>query len=87
MTVRWRRSGPWVGMAGMVVALWFYGFVGLVAPWWVVPPMLVLWLLLMVVAVRNFTRRPLVVLATPLVAMALWFGVVSAGGAWWGWTA
>ena len=25
----WRRWGPWVGAAGMLVALWLYGFVNL----------------------------------------------------------
>lgn len=71
----------------MVVALWFYGFVGLVAPWWVVPITLALWLVLFVLALWNFSRSPVVVLATPLVAMVLWFGIVSAGRAWWGWSA
>ncbi len=74
-------------MAAMAVALWFYGFVALVAPWWVVPLMLALWAALLMVAVRNFARRPWVSLLTPVVAMALWFAIVSAGGAWWGWSA
>lgn len=87
MGVKWRRSGPWVGMVGLLVALWFYGFVALVAPWWVVPIMLAVWLVFFVAGLLNFSRRPLLVLALPFVAMGLWFGVISAGGAWWGWTA
>ena len=83
----WRRWGPWVGAAGMLVTLWFYGFVGLVAPWWVVPLMLLLWVALSVVAWRNAATRPGVSLLMPLVAMAMWFGVVAAGGAWFGWSA
>ncbi len=71
----------------MVVALWFYVFVGLVAPWWVVPLMVALWLVLAFVGVMNFSRRPLLVLTLPAVAMVLWFAVVVAGGAWWGWQA
>jgi hypothetical protein len=74
-------------MAGMLVALWFYVFIALVAPWWMVPVMVALWIALFVVAVRSFSRRPLLVLVLPFVAMAVWFGVVSAGGAWWGWEA
>ncbi|MFY9913490.1 MAG: hypothetical protein WAK18_02395 [Nocardioidaceae bacterium] len=83
----WRRWGPWAATAGMLVALWFYAFVALVAPWWVVPLMLLLWVALLVVAVRSFSRRPLVALLTPVAAMLAWFGIVSAGGAWWGWSA
>ena len=62
-------------------------FVGLVAPWWVVPLMLLLWVALSVVAWRNAATRPGVSLLMPLVAMAMWFGVVAAGGAWFGWSA
>lgn len=42
--MNWRRSGPFIGAAGMVVAL-------------------------------------------PAVAKVVWFAVVVAGGAWWGWLA
>jgi hypothetical protein len=82
----WRRWGSWVGAAGMLVALWFYFFVGLVAPWWMVPVMLALWLLLAVVAWQRASTA-WVPLVMPLVAMGLWFGVLSAGGAWFGWSA
>jgi hypothetical protein len=70
----------------MVVALWFYGFVGLVAPWWVVPLMLLLWLVLALVAWRRAAARPWVPLVMPAVAMGLWFAIVAAGGAWFGWS-
>lgn len=83
----WRRWGPWFGAAGMLVALWFYALVGLVAPWWVLPLMLLLWVLLVVVAWRSNASRPWVPLVMPVVAVALWFAIVSAGGAWFGWTA
>ena len=83
----WRRWGPWVGAAGMLVAPWFYGFVGLVAPWWAVPLMLALWVALSVVAWQNASTRPAVSLTMPLVALALWFAIVWAGGAWFDWTA
>ena len=83
----WRRWGPWVGAAGMLVALWFYLFVGLVAPWWAVPLMLLLWLGLALVAWNSQPDRPWVALAMPVLAMGLWFGIVLAGGAWFGWTA
>ena len=87
MGVNLRRSGPWFGLAGMVVALWFYGFVGLVAPWWVVPLMLLLWGAMLAVLLRSWAPRPLLALAMPFIAFGAWFGIVVAGGAWWGWTA
>ena len=71
----------------MLVALWLYGFVGLVAPWWAVPLMLALWVALSVVAWQNASTRPAVSLTMPLVALALWFAIVWAGGAWFDWTA
>lgn len=71
----------------MFVALWFYGFVAVVAPVWMVPVMLVLWLALLVVQLRNFTRRPLIAFAMPFAAFALWAVIVAAGGRWLGWTA
>ena len=71
----------------MLVALWFYGFVGLVAPCWAVPLMLALWVGLSVVAWQNAANRPAVSLTMPLVALALWFAIVWAGGAWFDWTA
>ena len=83
----WRRWSPWVGAAGMLVALWFYGFVGLVAPWWAVPLMILLWVVLSVIARQNAATRPGVTLVMPVVALALWFAIVFAGGAWFGWTA
>jgi hypothetical protein len=83
----WRRWGPWVGAAGMLVALWFYGFVGLVAPWWAVPLMILLWVVLSVIAWQNAATRPGVTLVMPVVALALWFAIVFAGGAWFDWTA
>ena len=82
-----RRSGPWFGLAGMIVALSFYALVGLVAPWWVVPLMLLLWGVMLTVLVRSWTPRPLLALVMPFIALAVWFGVVVAGGAWLGWTA
>ena len=87
MGVSLRRSGPWFGLAGMFVALWFYGSIGLVAPWWVVPLMLALWGVLLAVLVRSWTPRPLLAFAMPFIALAVWFGVVVAGGAWLDWTA
>jgi hypothetical protein len=71
----------------MLVALWFYVFVVLVAPWWMLPVMVLLWAALVVVLVKSWSTRPYLALAMPFIALAAWFGIVSAGGAWLGWTA
>lgn len=82
-----RRAAASIGVAGMVVALWFYLASGLVAPSWAVGLLLCLWLAMLVLSVRWFRSRPFVVLVMPLVAAAVWFVVISAGDAWLGWTA
>jgi hypothetical protein len=82
-----RRSGPWIGMAGLVCVLWLYGASALVAPLWAVPVLGALWLVQFVLACRWFSRRPYAVLAMPVVALALWLVVIFAGEALFGWTA
>jgi hypothetical protein len=78
---------PFVGMAGMAAALFLYAASGLVAPWWAVLLLLVLWLVQFVVACRWWTPHPRRVAAVPVVAVLLWFGLVTAGGALLGWSA
>jgi hypothetical protein len=82
-----RRSGPWIGMAGLVCVLWLYGASALVAPLWAVAVLGALWLVQFVLACRWFSRRPYAVLAMPVVALALWLVVIFAGEALFGWTA
>jgi hypothetical protein len=82
-----RRSASWIGVASMVVVGWPFAFIGLVAPAWMIPVMLVAWAAMFAVAVRNFERRPMLVLGMPVIALAVWVAVVSAGSAWFGWTA
>jgi hypothetical protein len=82
-----RRSASWIGVASMVVVAWPFAFIGLVAPAWMIPVMLTAWALMLAVALRNFNERPMLVLGMPVIALAFWVAVVSAGGAWFGWTA
>jgi hypothetical protein len=82
-----RRSGPWVGMAGLVSVLWIYGASGLLGPDWLPAPLVAFWLVLFVLGCRWFSRRPYAVLLLPVVALAVWFAVVMAGATWLGWTA
>lgn len=78
---------PFVGMAGMAGAFFVYAASGLLAPWWAVALLLVLWLVLFVVACSWFTPHPKRVAVIPVVAFALWFCIIVAGGAWLDWTA
>jgi hypothetical protein len=82
-----RRSGPWVGITGLVVVLWFYVTSGLVAPWWAVALLVAAWVGMLVLSIRWATSRPYVVLAMPLAALVLWVVVMSAGGMLLGWSA
>jgi hypothetical protein len=82
-----RRSASWIGVASMVVVAWPFAFIGLVAPAWMIPVMLAAWALMFALALRNFDRYPMLVLGMPVIAIAFWVAVVSAGGAWFGWTA
>ena len=87
MGLNLRRSASWIGVASMVVVAWPFAFIGLVAPAWMIPVMLAAWALMFALALRNFDRYPMLVLGMPVIAIAFWVAVVSAGGAWFGWTA
>jgi len=78
---------PFVGMAGMACAFFLYAASGLVAPWWAVVLLLVAWLVMLLVCAAWWTAHPRRVPWVPVFAVALWFGVLTAGGAWLGWTA
>jgi hypothetical protein len=60
---------------------------GLMAPAWAVAGLVAVWLALFVVGCLWFRRRPWWLLLLPVAAVLVWFGVMSAGGAWLGWTA
>ena len=78
---------PFIGMAGMACMFFLNAASGLVAPWWGVTILLFKWLVLLRVAALWWTPRPKATMALPVVDFALWIAIVSAGGAWWGWTA
>lgn len=84
-----KPTSPWpfVSMAGMAVMFFPYAASGLVAPWYGVAFLLMIWLALFVVACRWFSSRPKQTLLLPVVALGALLAVVAAGGAWLGWTA
>jgi hypothetical protein len=77
-----------LGLAALLAALPFYLASGLMAPGWAVALLLLIWLALLILAiVLLFRRRPVAVLVTPVVAWLVWFGGLTAGENWLGWTA
>lgn len=82
-----RAVSPWpfVGMAGMACVLFLYGASVLLAPWWAVVGLLVLWVVLFVRACRWWSARPDWVPLLPVLATVVWFAVMIAGGVLLGW--
>jgi hypothetical protein len=74
-------------MAGMAAAFFLYAASGLVAPWWGVVLLLLVWLVLFVVGCLWWTPHPNRLPLLAVAAVVLWFAAITAGGAWLGWTA
>ena len=74
-------------MAAMAVIGVFYVSAGLVAPLWAVILLLIIWVVLVVIGVVWFRRRPFLVLLLPVIAVLVWFGVITLGEQLLGWTA
>lgn len=83
----WQWALGWLGLAGLFVTLVFYVASGLLAPGWAVAVLLIIWLALLVASIWLLrTRRPLWVLPAPVAAWLIWFGALTAGETWLGWT-
>jgi len=74
-------------MMGMAGCFFLYAASGLLAPWYGVVLLLVIWVVLFVVATRWWTPHPKRTLLLPLIAVVVWFGVLTAGEAFFDWTA
>ena len=75
-----------LALTAMLALAPFFLASGLMAPGWAVALLMAIWLALSVVGGLWIRRRPLWVIPLPFVAAAIWFGGMSAGGAWLGWT-
>jgi len=76
-----RDSGPFIGVGGMAVAAFLYGYTAIAFPsvlHSVVMPLL--WLALFVVSLRWFTRRPRGIVLLPVAAVAAWFVLLLVSG-------
>ena len=76
-----------LAMAAMAVIGVFYVSAGLVAPLWAVIGLVIIWVVLVVLGILWFRRHPLRVLVLPVVAVVVWFGVITLGERLLGWTA
>ena len=78
---------PFVAMIGMAGCFFLYAVSGLLAPWYGVVLLLLVWVALFVVATRWWTAHPKRTLLLPLVALVVWFGVLTLGEVLFDWTA
>jgi hypothetical protein len=84
------RSGGvpwWLGFVVHLLILPWFASSGLVAPGWAVALLLAVWVVLLLVGLRLRTTAPLLMLAIPMLDVAIWFGLISAGDVMFGWTA
>ncbi len=83
------KASPWpfLAMIGMAGCFFLYAVSGLLAPWYGVVLLMVVWVVLFVTATRWWTPHPRRTLLLPLIAVAVWFGVLTAGEALFDWTA
>lgn len=80
------RIAGWIGLVAHLATLIWYAASGLLAPGWAVVLLLVAWAALLVLAIVLLRRRPAYVLVVPVLSALVWFGAISAGEAWLGWT-
>jgi hypothetical protein len=78
----------WLALAAMLVLAPFFLASGLLAPLWGVVAIMLIWVGLFVLGVMLLLRRrPLWVLPIPVIALGLWWLVMSSGEQFLGWTA
>ena len=71
------KSGPFFAIGGLAVAFFLYAYVAIAMPSILNSlAMPALWVLLLVVALRWFTRRPKASMLLPVVAILVWFAVM-----------
>ena len=76
-----------IGLIAHLAMLVWYAASGLVAPSWAVVVLLTVWAALLAFGIWLWFRRPAFVPLVPVAAAAIWFGSISAGEAFLGWTA
>ena len=71
------QSGPFIGVGGLAVAFFLYGYSAFAMPSIVNSVLLPLfWVALLVLATAWFTRHPVRSVWLPVVAVGVWFAVM-----------
>ena len=71
------QSGPFIGVGGLAVALFLYGYSAIALPSIVNSVLLPLfWVVLLVLATRWFTRHPVRAIWLPVAAIVVWFAAM-----------
>ena len=78
---------PFAGMCLMAADLFLYGASGLVAPWWAVVLLLLVWVALFALCCAWWTPHPKRLVAVAGVAALIWFATLVAGAALLDWQA
>jgi hypothetical protein len=79
--------GGWLAIVAMLVLAPFFLASGLMAPLWGVIIIMAIWVGLLVLGIVLLVkRRPLWVLPIPVLALGLWWLIMSLGGYFLGWT-
>jgi hypothetical protein len=81
------RVGAVVGLAAHLPFLFWFLASGLLAPLWAVAGLVAVWTGLLLVAIRWWRTRPLMILTVPLIDAVVWLVVISVGARFLGWTA
>jgi hypothetical protein len=77
VTTDLRRSGPFIGLAGMATTLFLYAYSAIVLPDLITVVVLPLvWLVLFVLSLAWFMQHPYRVLTLPVIAAAVWFAAM-----------
>ena len=75
------RSGSWIGMAGIAMSAFLYGYTAVAFPSWAHSALMPgLWLLTFALGCVWFLSHPYRVLLLPVAAVAVWFSVILSGG-------
>lgn len=78
---------PFGGMIAMAATFFLYAVSGIVAPWWAVVALLLVWVAAFAQACAWWTPHPRRISALALGLVVLWFAVLVGGAAALDWTA
>jgi hypothetical protein len=75
-----------LGLVALLALAPFFLASGLMAPGWAVVLLMAIWLALFLLGCLWIRRKPLWVIPLPFIGAVIWFGGMTAGEAWLGWT-